>query len=95
MTDDLDLTELRAVVEAGAVCREVDPELFFADSRHPGDTKTAKKICARCGVRQECLTVALVNNERFGVWGGLNNSERRQLRHSPDVTTLPEPSQST
>lgn len=40
----------------------------------------AKAICATCMVRQPCLEYALANNERYGVWGGLTDVERRALR---------------
>lgn len=39
----------------------------------------AKAICATCSVRQRCLDYALANNERYGVWGGLTDVERRAL----------------
>jgi WhiB family redox-sensing transcriptional regulator len=39
----------------------------------------AKRICAECPVRQECLEYALRVREPFGIWGGLNETERRTL----------------
>ncbi len=39
----------------------------------------AKSVCATCTVRQQCLDHALANNERYGVWGGLTDVERRAL----------------
>src|SRR4051795_8076807 len=61
-----------------ALCRKVDPELFFpAAGRHP---TSAKKICARCPVQPDCLGWALANNEEFGVWGGTSEQERRRMR---------------
>jgi len=44
----------------------------------------AKRICLQCRVRQECLQYALRSEERFGIWGGLNETERRDLS---EVTT--------
>uniref|UniRef100_UPI002AD3730D WhiB family transcriptional regulator n=1 Tax=Frankia sp. Cr1 TaxID=3073931 RepID=UPI002AD3730D len=41
--------------------------------------RAAKKICAPCGVRQECLDHALATSELYGVWGGLTPRERTQL----------------
>ncbi|MES8969273.1 WhiB family transcriptional regulator, partial [Cutibacterium acnes] len=38
------------------------------------------RICESCEVRQECLEYALANDERFGIWGGLSEMERRRLR---------------
>lgn len=62
----------------GAICAQVDPEAFFPEKG--GSTKAAKKICLSCTVRQECLEEALANDERFGIWGGLSERERRKLR---------------
>jgi WhiB family redox-sensing transcriptional regulator len=45
-----------------------------------GSTRDAKKICTGCEVRGECLEYALSNDERFGIWGGLSERERRKLR---------------
>jgi WhiB family transcriptional regulator, redox-sensing transcriptional regulator len=61
-------------------CRQVDPELFFPDKG--GSTRDAKRICRSCPVRSECLEYALENDERFGVWGGLSERERRGLKRS-------------
>jgi WhiB family redox-sensing transcriptional regulator len=60
-----------------ALCSQIDPELFYPDKG--GDTKPAKRICADCEVRAECLAYALQHGERFGVWGGLSERERRRL----------------
>ncbi|BDZ51496.1 hypothetical protein GCM10025867_37370 [Frondihabitans sucicola] len=48
--------------------------------RKGGSTRDAKKICASCDVRAQCLEYALQNDERFGIWGGLSERERRKLR---------------
>jgi WhiB family redox-sensing transcriptional regulator len=42
----------------------------------------AKAICALCDVRKECLDHALAVREPYGIWGGLNEIERRQLLHT-------------
>ena len=39
----------------------------------------AKQVCAGCDVRAECLEQALSNGERYGVWGGMTDLERRRL----------------
>lgn len=39
----------------------------------------AKQVCAGCDVRAECLEQAVRNGERYGVWGGLTDVERRKL----------------
>lgn len=38
-----------------------------------------KKICAVCPIREECLSNAMANKERFGLWGGLIPIERRRI----------------
>jgi WhiB family transcriptional regulator, redox-sensing transcriptional regulator len=61
-----------------ALCGETDPEAFFPEKG--GSTREAKRICTGCEVRAECLEFALSNDERFGIWGGLSERERRRLR---------------
>lgn len=65
-----------------ALCAETDPEAFYPDKG--GTTRPAKAMCARCGVQAECLAYALANDERFGIWGGLSERERRHLRVSTE-----------
>lgn len=61
-----------------ALCAEVDPDLFFPEV---GDDVTkAKRICKACDVKEECLKYSLDNDERFGVWGGLSEHNRRKIR---------------
>lgn len=64
--------------QADALCAQTDPESFFPEKG--GSTRDAKKICTSCEVRSECLEYALANDERFGIWGGLSERERRKLR---------------
>jgi WhiB family redox-sensing transcriptional regulator len=61
-----------------ALCAQTDPEAFFPEKG--GSTREAKKVCASCEVRAECLEYALANDERFGIWGGLSERERRKLK---------------
>lgn len=67
-----------------AECRGAS-ELFFAPDimESKVDRKRreaqAKKVCQRCAVRVECLTEAVASRERFGIWGGLTERERRAL----------------
>ncbi len=61
-----------------ALCSQTDPEAFFPEKG--GSTREAKKICQRCSVRSECLEYALGHDERFGIWGGLSERERRRLK---------------
>ena len=64
--------------QADALCAQTDPEAFFPEKG--GSTRDAKKICTTCEVKAECLEYALQNDERFGIWGGLSERERRKLR---------------
>jgi len=61
-----------------ALCAETDPEAFFPEKG--GSTRDAKRVCSGCTVRAECLEFALANDERFGIWGGLSERERRRIR---------------
>jgi len=61
-----------------ALCAETDPEAFFPEKG--GSTREAKRVCSGCSVRAQCLEAALANDERFGIWGGLSERERRRLR---------------
>jgi WhiB family transcriptional regulator, redox-sensing transcriptional regulator len=63
---------------ADALCAETDPEAFFPEKG--GSTREAKRVCVGCAVRSECLEFALDNDERFGIWGGLSERERRRVR---------------
>ena len=54
-----------------SLCAQTDPEAFFPEKG--GSTRDAKKVCVGCEVRSECL-------ERFGIWGGLSERERRKLK---------------
>ncbi len=61
-----------------ALCAQTDPESFFPEKG--GSTREAKKICTGCEVKNECLEYALEHDERFGIWGGLSERERRKLK---------------
>lgn len=64
--------------QADALCAQTDPEAFFPEKG--GSTRDAKRICTSCDVRGECLEYALNNDERFGIWGGLSERERRRIK---------------
>ncbi len=61
-----------------ALCAQTDPESFFPEKG--GSTREAKRVCTGCEVRSECLEYALAHDERFGIWGGLSERERRRLK---------------
>ena len=61
-----------------AKCLNADPDVFFPEKG--GSTREAKRICGECPVRDECLEYALEEDERFGIWGGMSERERRKLK---------------
>ena len=61
-----------------SLCAQTDPEAFFPEKG--GSTREAKKVCVSCDVRPECLEYALEHDERFGIWGGMSERERRRLK---------------
>ena len=64
--------------QADALCAQTDPEAFFPEKG--GSTRDAKMICQACEVRAQCLEYALERDERFGIWGGYSERERRKMR---------------
>jgi WhiB family redox-sensing transcriptional regulator len=68
-----------------AACRGEDSSLFFAPNYFErreeklGREARAKVFCDRCPVRTDCLEYALDSREGHGVWGGLNELERRAV----------------
>ncbi len=70
---------------AAHACTDEDPELFFPiGTTGPAvdQADAAKRVCARCDVREECLEFALATNQDAGVWGGLTEDERRTLKRA-------------
>jgi WhiB family redox-sensing transcriptional regulator len=63
-----------------ANCLGVDPDLFFPE--RGASTREAKEVCRGCVVREACLEYALTNGEKFGIWGGMSERERRRLRRA-------------
>lgn len=64
-------------------CRGADADLFFPE--RGASTRRAKAICDGCPVRGECLDYALAHGEKFGIWGGLSERERRRVRRERSV----------
>ena len=61
-----------------ANCLGVDTDLFFPE--RGASSKEANGVCQGCVVREDCLEYALANGEKFGIWGGLSERERRRIR---------------
>lgn len=79
--------DLQALVGVGnkgwqsrANCMGVDPELFFPE--RGSSTREAKEVCRGCVVREDCLEFAIANGEKFGIWGGMSERERRRVRRA-------------
>lgn len=70
-----------------ALCAQTDPEEFYPEKG--GNTRLAKAICQRCDVREQCLQYALDHGERYGIWGGVTERERRKLK--PATPTVHRP----
>lgn len=71
-----------------ANCLGVDPDLFFPE--RGASTKEAKAVCRGCTVREDCLEYALANGEKFGIWGGLSERERRRIRRQRAIARAAE-----
>lgn len=66
-----------------AACRDIDPDLFFptgVTGEAIEQIAVAKGVCASCPVAEECLIFAVTTNQEYGVWGGLDEEERRDVR---------------
>ena len=70
----------------GALCPQTDPEVFFPEAG--GSPAAAKKVCAACDVRADCLALALSLGTVMGVWGGMTERERTSLKRA-DRTPAP------
>lgn len=60
-----------------SACYGVDPDVFFPISEE--EAGPALTFCSACTIRDECLAWALKNGERYGVWGGLTEQQRRRI----------------
>jgi len=63
-----------------ANCMGVDPDLFFPE--RGASTREAKEVCRGCVVQEDCLEYAIANGEKFGIWGGMSERERRRVRRA-------------
>ena len=62
-----------------ALCAQVGGDLWHAEKGEKATARAAKRICAMCPVAEECLEYALAHKERWGIWGGYSERERRKL----------------
>lgn len=63
-----------------AACRGVDPDLFFPERGDFPTLAAARNVCAGCPVADLCMSYARDRPERFGVWGGTTEQDRKELR---------------
>ena len=71
-----------------AACRNLDSSMFFHPDGERGPRRQqredrAKAVCASCPVRSACLAHSLRVQEPYGIWGGVSETERAQLRRAP------------
>ena len=70
-----------------ANCKGADADIFFPE--RGASTRKAKSICRACSVQEDCLEFAIENSEKFGIWGGLSERERRRIKrqriHDSDI----------
>ena len=78
VADDVEEAPSELEWQERALCAQTDPEAFFPEKG--GSTREAKRVCLSCEVRVQCLDYALENDERFGIWGGLSERERRRVK---------------
>jgi WhiB family redox-sensing transcriptional regulator len=67
----------------GANCKGANADLFFPE--RGASTRTAKSICRECAVRADCLEFAITTGEKFGIWGGMSERERRRVRKERQI----------
>ena len=66
-----------------AICRDTDPDLFFpigTTGQALVQIDRAKEVCDVCPVKADCLDYALETNQDSGIWGGLDEEQRRNIR---------------
>ena len=66
-----------------AICRDTDPDLFFpvgTTGQALVQIARAKEVCGECPVQNDCLEYALKTNQDAGIWGGLDEEQRRNIR---------------
>ncbi len=67
----------------GANCTGANANLFFPE--RGASTRAAKSICRECRVREDCLEFAISTGEKFGIWGGMSERERRRVRKERQI----------
>jgi WhiB family redox-sensing transcriptional regulator len=71
--------------QAAGACLSADPEIFFPVSGTGASARQidqARRICAGCQVRSECLDWAMSSGEMHGIWGGTTPQDRTRTRRA-------------
>lgn len=76
-----DLVELEAWQSRARCAGAPDPGVWFPE--RGADVGEAKKICALCPVKAECLRYALEHRIQYGIWGGASERQRRRMVKPP------------
>ena len=64
-----------------ALCLEMDGDIFFPE--RGGSAEAARKICAKCDVKEPCLESQLAlssSEDGGGIWAGTTVKERQKMR---------------
>lgn len=67
-------------------CLGIDSDLFYPE--RGVSSANAKKVCEPCVVKMECLNYAIENGEKFGIWGGKSERERRIIRRERRIAAM-------
>ena len=79
------MIEYAAEWRAASACLTADPDLFFpiaAGTADASQVSRARRICAGCTVRQQCLDFAVRSGEKDGIWGGTTPEQRIRARRA-------------
>jgi WhiB family redox-sensing transcriptional regulator len=76
-----------------ALCAEIDPEVWFPERGGNSKYRTpeavhAKQICKVCPAIAECREYALKYTGLYGIWGGLDPSERRDIQKTLNIIPI-------
>lgn len=63
-----------------AICPTTDVEIFHPNKG--GNTGPAKLVCASCPVIEACLEYAVRTDQRYGIWGGKSERQRREIKRA-------------
>jgi len=70
-------TEEEQPWSALAACRGFDSAIFFPGQ--DGNADPALEVCDSCSVKDDCLEYAMETRQRYGVWGGTTERQRRRI----------------